>query len=150
MKIHRRAVLLTAEAGYGKTTLLADFTRRTRLRVLWFRLDRGDRDWTGFIAHLVAAYRVHLPEFGPLTRSLLAETATTAPSLETVLETFLRELVALPPEPSALVFDDFHLVDDAADIRHVVRELLTRGPERLTFVFASRREPPIRLARLIK
>jgi ATP/maltotriose-dependent transcriptional regulator MalT len=148
VKIHRRAVLLTAEAGYGKTTLLADFTRRTRLRVLWFRLDRGDRDWTGFIAHLVAAVRVHLPEFGPLTRSLLAETATTAPSLETVLETFLRELVALPPEPSALVFDDFHLVDDAADIRHVVRELLTRGPERLTFVFASRREPPIRLARL--
>ncbi|HET9851133.1 MAG TPA: hypothetical protein VFP56_01350, partial [Candidatus Limnocylindrales bacterium] len=55
VKIHRRVVLLTAEAGYGKTTLLADFTRRTRLRVLWFRLDRGDRDWTSFIAHLVAA-----------------------------------------------------------------------------------------------
>src|SRR5215213_8800067 len=57
VKIHRRVVLLTAEAGYGKTTLLADFTRRTRLRVLWFRLDRGDRDWTSFIAHLVAAVR---------------------------------------------------------------------------------------------
>jgi DNA-binding SARP family transcriptional activator len=148
VKIHRRAVLLTAEAGYGKTTLLADFTRRTRLRVLWFRLDRGDRDWTGFIAHLVAAIRIHLPEFGPVTRSLLAETATTAPSLETVLETFLRELVSLPAEPSALVLDDFHLVDDSPDIRLIVRELLTRGPERLTFVFASRREPPIRLARL--
>ena len=148
VKIHRRVVLLTAEAGYGKTTLLADFTRRTRLRVLWFRLDRGDRDWTSFIAHLVAAVRVHLPEFGSRTRSLLAETATSAPPMETVLEAFLRELAALPAEPSALVFDDFHLVDDSADIRHVVRELLTRGPERLTLIFASRREPPIRLARL--
>ena len=60
VKIHRRAVLLTAEAGYGKTTLLADFSRRTRLRVLWFRLDRGDRDWVGFLAYLVAAVRIHV------------------------------------------------------------------------------------------
>src|SRR5258706_11507683 len=40
VKIHSRVVLLVAEAGYGKTTLLADFSRRTRVRVLWFRLDR--------------------------------------------------------------------------------------------------------------
>src|SRR5205085_7699374 len=63
VKIHRRVVLLTAEAGYGKTTLLADFSRRTRLRMLWFRLDRGDRDWVGFLAYLVAAVRIHVPDF---------------------------------------------------------------------------------------
>jgi DNA-binding SARP family transcriptional activator len=148
VKIHRRAVLLTAEAGYGKTTLLADFTRRTRIRVLWFRLDRGDRDWTGFIAYLVAAVRIHVPDFAPSTRGLIRETAASAPSLEIVLETLLRELAALPADPTAFVFDDFHLVDDSPDIRHVVHELLTRGPERMSFVFASRREPPIRLARL--
>ena len=39
VKVHRRVILLIAEAGYGKTTLLADFSRRTRLRILWFRLD---------------------------------------------------------------------------------------------------------------
>src|SRR5262245_35833819 len=44
-KIHDRVVLVIAEAGYGKTTLLADFSRRTRLRTLWYRLDRSDRDW---------------------------------------------------------------------------------------------------------
>ena len=148
VRIHRRAVLLIAEAGYGKTTLLADFSRRTRLRVLWFRLDRGDRDWVGFLAYLVAAVRIHVPEFGSSTSALLRETAAAAPPLDTVLETFMRELASLPNEPSALVFDDFHLVDDAPEIRHILRELLTRGPERMSFVFASRREPPIRLARL--
>lgn len=148
IKIHRRAVLLIAEAGYGKTTLLADFSRRTRLRVLWFRLDRGDRDWVGFLAHLVAAVRIHVPAFGSSTSALLRETATAAPPLDTVLDTFLRELAGLPTDPTALVLDDFHLVDDAPDVRHVLRELLTRGPERMSFVFASRREPPIRLARL--
>jgi DNA-binding SARP family transcriptional activator/tetratricopeptide (TPR) repeat protein len=147
VKIHRRVVLLVAEAGYGKTTLLADFSRRTRVRVLWFRLDRGDRDWVGFIAHLVAALRVHVPGFGAATAALLRETATSAPSLETVLDTFLRELGGLPNDPTAFVFDDVHLVDDSPDVRHVLRELLARGPERMSFVFASRREPPIRLAR---
>jgi LuxR family maltose regulon positive regulatory protein len=148
VKIHRRAVLLTAEAGYGKTTLLADFTRRTRLRVLWFRLDRGDRDWVGFIAYLVAAFRIHLPDFGAATSALLRETATSAPPMDTVLDTFLRELSGLPNDPTALVLDDFHLVDDSPDVRHIVRELLTRAPERMSFIFASRREPPVRLARL--
>ena len=148
VKIHRRAVLLIAEAGYGKTTLLADFTRRTRLRVLWFRLDRGDRDWVGFLAYLVAAVRIHVTDFGVATSALLRETATVAPQLETVLDTFLRELGGLANEPTALIFDDFHLVDDSPDVRAILRELLTRGPERMSFVFASRREPPVRLARL--
>ena len=148
VKVHRRAVLLVAEAGYGKTTLLADFTRRTRVRVLWFRLDRGDRDWVGFIAHLVAAIRVHVAGFGTSTAALLRETATSAPSLETVLDTFLRELGGLPNDPTAFVFDDVHFVDDSPDVKQVLRELLARGPERMSFVFASRREPPIRLARL--
>jgi hypothetical protein len=43
-KIHHRVVLVVAEAGYGKTTLLADFSRRTRLRSTWYRLDEEDRD----------------------------------------------------------------------------------------------------------
>lgn len=148
IKIHGRVVLLVAEAGYGKTTLLADFSRRTRVRVLWFRLDRGDRDWVGFMAHLVAAVRVHQPAFGASTAALLRQTATTAPPIEAVLDTFLRELATLPNDPTAFVFDDVHLVDDAADVRQILRELLARGPERMSFVFSSRREPPIRLARL--
>jgi DNA-binding SARP family transcriptional activator len=148
VKIHSRVVLLVAEAGYGKTTLLADFSRRTRIRVLWFRLDRGDRDWVGFIAHLVAALRIHQPAFGPATSALLRETATSTPSIDTVLDTFLRELNGLPDDPTAFVFDDVHLVDDAPDVRDVLRELTARAPDRMSFVFASRREPPVRLARL--
>lgn len=148
VKIHRRVVLVTAEAGYGKTTLLADFSRRTRVRTLWFRLDRGDRDWVGFIAHLVAAVRIHLPDFAPVTQSLLRETGNSAPPRDTVLDTFIRELGDLPPDPTALVLDDLHTVDDSIDVRHIMRELLGRAPERLTFVLISRKLPPLPLARL--
>jgi DNA-binding SARP family transcriptional activator/tetratricopeptide (TPR) repeat protein len=148
IKIHSRVVLLVAEAGYGKTTLLADFSRRTRIRMLWFRLDRGDRDWLGFIAHLIAAVRIHTPTFGSATATLLRETPTSVPSFDAVLDTFLRELGSLRNDPTAVVFDDVHLVDDSPEVKQILRELLGRAPDRMSFVFASRREPPVRLARL--
>ena len=148
VKIHRRVVLVTAEAGYGKTTLLADFSRRSRVRALWFRLDRGDRDWLGFLAYLVAAVRIHLPEFAPVTQSLLRETGATPPPRDTVLDTFIRELGDLPADPTALILDDVHAVDDSIDVRTILRELLARAPERLTFVLISRKVPPVPLARL--
>ncbi len=146
--VHRRAVLVLAEAGYGKTTLLADFTRRTRVRVSWFRLDRGDRDWLGFIAHLVAAFRIHQPDFAPITHSMIREASAAIPSRDALLDTFIRELGDLPAEPAALVFDDFHLVDDSQEARVIVRELLARAPERLTFVLISRTTPSLPFARL--
>jgi ATP/maltotriose-dependent transcriptional regulator MalT/DNA-binding SARP family transcriptional activator len=147
-KIHRRVVLVLAEAGYGKTTLLADFTRRSRIRVAWYRLDHGDRDWPGFIAHLVAAVRVHHAGFAPVTASMVRDSGGGMPSRESVIDTFIRELGELPSEPMAIVFDDFHLVDDAIDPRVVVRELLARAPERVSIVLVSRRNPPVPVARL--
>ena len=148
VKIHRRVVLVLAEAGYGKTTLLADFTRRTRVRVAWYRLDRGDRDWLGFIAHLVAAFRVHQPDFGPVTQTMIHDASLGSTTREMVLESFVRELAMLSPEPASLVLDDFHLVDDSEDARVIVRTMLARAPERLTFVLVSRTAPSLPLARL--
>ena len=67
VKIHSRVVFVIADAGYGKTTLLADFSRRTRLRTIWYRIDEEDRDWVGFLAHLVSAGREFDPDFAPRT-----------------------------------------------------------------------------------
>ena len=148
VKIHRRVVLVLAEAGYGKTTLLADFSRRTRVRTAWYRLDRGDRDWLGFIAHLVAAFRVHQPDFGPVTQSMIHDATVGTTNRDMVLEAFVRELGSLSAEPASLVLDDFHLVDDSEDARAIVRTMLARAPERLTFVIISRTPPALPLARL--
>ncbi len=148
VKVHGRVVLLLADAGYGKTTLLADFSRRTRVRTLWYRLDETDRDWTTLLRHLVAAGREHEPGFAPETAALLREIGPRGPGREVVLDAFLRELPTIAEQGTALIFDDFHLVDDAVDVRHIGRELLARGPERLTLVFASRRAPALPLSRL--
>ncbi len=147
VKIHRRIVLVLAEAGYGKTALLADFSARTRIRTLWYRLDAGDRDWVVFANHLVAAVRVRLPDACQAAASLLTDVGPAGPTMDVVLEALVRGLADLPDDPSALILDDFHLVEDSPDIRRIVRELLARAPERLTLVFVSRRIPSLPFAR---
>lgn len=147
-KIHGRVVLLIADAGYGKTTLLADFSRRTRLRTLWYRLDDDDRDWVTLLHHLVASGREHDPSFAPRTAELLSQTGIGGPGREDVLQAFLSELPTIATNGAMLILDDFHLVDDAIDARHIARELLANAPERFSIVFASRRVPTVPLARL--
>ena len=147
-KIHHRVVLVIADAGYGKTTLLADFSRRTRLRTIWYRLDDDDRDWISFLSHLIAAGREHDPAFAPTTAAMMSDLSTGGPTREAATEVFLRELPTIAEHGAVLILDDFHLVDESPEVRLVARELVARAPERLSIVFASRSAPTIPLARM--
>ncbi len=147
-RIHDRVILVLADAGYGKTTLLADFSRRTRLRTLWYRLEDDDRDWIAFLNHLVAAGREHDPGFAPTTATMLGDMSVGGPTRDATIDVFLRELPAIAQHGAVLILDDFHLVDESADVRLIARELVARAPERMSIVFASRRLPTIPLARL--
>jgi ATP/maltotriose-dependent transcriptional regulator MalT/DNA-binding SARP family transcriptional activator len=148
VKIHNRVIFVIAEAGYGKTTLLADFSRRTRLRTLWYRMDGEDRSWSSFLSYLIAAGREYEPEFAPRSAAMLQETEPGGPTRDEVLEVFLREMPAIAEGGAALILDDFHVADDVPDIRFIARELVARGPERLSIVFSSRRVPAIPVGRL--
>ncbi len=148
IKIHSRVIFVIADAGYGKTTLLADFSRRTRLRTIWYRLDEDDRDWVGFLSHLVAAGREHDPDFAPRTVATLRSLEPGGPTRDDAIETFLSELPTIAPEGAALIFDDFHMADEVGDIRQIAREIVARAPDRLSIVFASRRQPPIPVTKL--
>ncbi len=147
-KVHQRVVLVLADAGYGKTTLLADFSRRTRLRTIWYRLDDDDRDWISFVSHLIAAGREHDPGFAPTSAAMLGDLSMGGPTREAATEVFLRELPSIAERGAVLILDDFHLVDESPDVRLIARELVARAPDRLSIIFASRRVPSIPLARM--
>ncbi|HLO36068.1 MAG TPA: AAA family ATPase, partial [Candidatus Deferrimicrobium sp.] len=131
VKIHSRVVFVIADAGYGKTTLLADFSRRTRLRTIWYRIDEDDRDWVGFLAHLVSAGREFDPEFAPRTAAILRSLEPGGPTREDAIETFLEELPSIATDGAALILDDFHLADEVADnlLGEVVVQLVARPRE---------------------
>jgi LuxR family maltose regulon positive regulatory protein len=147
-KIHNRLIFVIAEAGYGKTTLLADFSRRTRHRTLWYRMDSRDRNWVSFLSHLVASGRAYDRNFAPRTASLLEHTGPGGTGRDEALEAFLEELPAIAADGAILILDDFHVADDADDIRVIAKALVARVPERLTVVFSTRRWPSFPVARL--
>ena len=147
-KIHRRVVMVVAEAGYGKTTLLADWTWRTRMRVVWHQLDEDDRDIVVFIRYLLAACRRVAPGMGETTAGLLRDIGTLATSAETLADTFIRELGEMADQPTVLIFDDVHAIERAPEVQRALREIITRAPDRMTIVLSGRRRPPVPLARL--
>jgi LuxR family maltose regulon positive regulatory protein len=147
-KIHSRLVLICADPGHGKTTLLADWSRRTRVRALWYRLDETDRDWVVFVHHVVAAGREIDAAFAPNTASLLRELGAGMGDRTAIVRTLLAEIRAWVAGSTALLLDDYQVIDDVPEVREIVRELLLHGPDRLSIVISTRRAPTLPLARL--
>ncbi len=145
-----KVILVTAEAGYGKTTLLADFSRRTRRRVLWYRIDENDRSWLSLVRYLIAAGREVDPEFGMETARLLDRPGgQEAPTREAIVAGLVADFGAFTPSGGALlILDDYHQIDDVAEIREILNDFVSHAPDRLTIVFAGRRQPSLALAKL--
>jgi DNA-binding SARP family transcriptional activator/tetratricopeptide (TPR) repeat protein len=147
-KIHRRVVTVVAEAGYGKTTLLADFARRTRMRVVWHQLDDDDHDVVTFVRYLLMACRHVAPEIGETTAGLLREIGTLATPASALVDTLVRDMADLADQPTVLVFDDVQSLERAPEVQRALREIVARAPDRTTIVLSGRRRPPVGLSRL--
>lgn len=143
-----RVTLVVAEAGYGKTTLLADFSARASVRVLWYRLDPTDRDPITWTNYLIAAVREIDPTFGSATLALLSQVSSAGPSDVPVVRSFLSELPGIGATPTVLVLDDYQAIDESGVIQELVTQLLTDSPSWMHFVISSRQKPSIGLARL--
>src|SRR3954454_21398930 len=102
-KVHHRVILVLADAGYGKTTLLADFSRRTRLRTLWYRLDEDDGNWIAFLSHLVAAGREHDPSCAEATSRILRDVDGSGAPRQSATKAFVRDFQSLGAAGAALI-----------------------------------------------
>lgn len=141
-----RLVLVRAPAGWGKSTLLADWsTSASETRAFcWVSLDRGDNDPVRFWTYLIQALRTRHPSVG--TRSLDILAAPRADVVTDVLPELFTELAGLD-EPAVLVLDDYHLVTNPA-VDAALSYLVEHLPDRLCVAVASRSEPGLPLARM--
>jgi LuxR family transcriptional regulator, maltose regulon positive regulatory protein len=136
----RRLTALSAPAGYGKTSLLIDFTGHPGAPpVCWYTLDRYDEDPWVFLEYLAAAIEHRFPGAAERTLAMLA--GRSRPAFAAVTGTLVRELYALPCD-FALLIDDWHLVDHVPDITEVIAQILLQCP-RCHLVLASRSYPSI-------
>jgi len=135
-----KLTLVSAPAGFGKTTLLGEWIRQVDRPAAWLSLDEGDDDPARFWAYFVAALG-SLPGFP-------SSPDVTEPGVpgERDLTLLLNELSRLPA-PALLVLDDYHLVAEPVVQEHVAF-LLTHLPPALHLVIATRADPPLPVARL--
>ncbi len=144
----RRLTLLSAPAGFGKTTLLGEWVEglaRTGRPAAWVSLDEGDNDPVRFLSYLVAALEATGREgFGEGV--LAALRSAEPPRMEAVLGALVNEIAELSGEIT-VVLDDYHLID-SENLHAIVSFMLECLPETAHLVIAGRVDPPLPLARL--
>lgn len=140
---HHKLVLVSAPAGYGKTTLLSQWAHASRSPVVWLSIGEGDNDLERFLRYLVAGWAEVQPGIseGPLDLLL----GSMSPDGEAVLSAFLNAAGDTAGQ-IAFVLDDYHLIEDPS-IHEALTFLLDHLPPTLHFALASRGEPPLPLAR---
>ena len=136
--------LVCAPAGFGKTSVLAEWARRRPQPVAWLSLDQGDSDPARFWRYVAAALDQLRPGIAQQVAVLLR--GPQQPPLEAVLTVVVNELADVAEEV-VLILDDYHLIDDPA-VHGSLAVLLERLPPQLRLVLASRADPSLPLARL--
>lgn len=141
-----RLTLISASAGFGKTTLMSQWVASCGRRVAWLSLDEGDNDLARFLTYVVAALRQIAPAIGEGVLRTLQASQQSTPPLETLLTILLNDIATIP-ENFVLVLDDYHIVD-TQPIDHALTFLLDHLPPQMHLVIATREDPPLPLARL--
>ena len=140
-----KLTLVSAPAGFGKTTLLAEWVAAVPTRpVAWVSLDQGDNDPAIFWSYLIAALQKNQPGLGVRSHSLLQ--SPQPPPIESVLMTLLNEITTVETD-IVLILDDYHRVETPA-IHNGIGFLLSHLPPQLHLIIVSRADPPLSLARL--
>jgi LuxR family maltose regulon positive regulatory protein len=139
-----RLTLVSAPAGFGKTTLVGEWVAVCGRPVAWLSLDPGDSDPGRFLAYLVAALGAVAPGAGATSMAMLG--APQPPPIEGTLTALLNDLAAVEDDV-VLVLDDYHAVDSAA-VDEALAFLVEHLPPRVHLVVATREDPALPLARL--
>src|SRR5215210_766937 len=144
--LERKLTLVSAPAGFGKTTLLSAWVAEISggRPVAWLSLDPGDNDPVRFWRYFITAINQLQPGSGESALTLLG--APQAPPIEVILTILLNELAVLPTE-AVLVLDDYHLIEPGA-IHEGLSFLIEHLPPRMHLVISTRADPPVALSRL--
>jgi len=141
--------LLSAPAGYGKTTLLASTLHSplSTLPVAWLALDKEDNDPVIFLAYLVAALQRLNPTYGITTQTLLTDLPNPGAQARRIVGALINDILKNLPDPFALALDDLHLITEPS-IYAALDYLLERMPPQMRLAVGTRHDPPLALARL--
>jgi len=136
--------IISAPAGFGKTTLLAEWIAKTALPVAWLSLDNGDNDPYRFLSYLIMALESIQEGVGAEAYRYLQ---SSQPVPSHILLAFLINALGRVAEPYVLVLDDYQFITEHA-VHEMVSYLLDHLPATMHIVISTRADPPLQLGRL--
>ncbi len=139
-----KLTLVSAPAGFGKTTLVGEWVAGCGRPAAWLSLDEGDGDPTRFLAYLIAALQTVAPGIGEGVLTVLQSPQPPPP--ESVLTALLNDVTTIP-SAVVLVLDDYHVLD-AKPVDDALAFLVEHLPPQMHLVIATREDPALPLARL--
>ena len=144
LSLTRKLTLVSAAAGTGKTTLLAEWASQLQVQVAWLSLEEEDNDEVRFWVYLIAALQKVSAGLGQQLRQTLQRSQP--PPVASALTLLLNELAARP-DSMVLILDDYHLISKKA-IHDGLSFLLEHCPPSFHLVIATRADPPLPVAQL--
>jgi ATP/maltotriose-dependent transcriptional regulator MalT len=144
--LHRKLTLISAPAGYGKTTLLSEWAAGCQWRLGWITLAAADNDIERFLAYLVSAMQTVDVGLSKLESILGSHFSLQPMALDAVLAIIINQLSSIA-DRLVIVLDDYHLIENQ-EIHGFLSALLDNLPANIHIVISTRIDPPLRLARL--
>ncbi|KAF0109067.1 MAG: hypothetical protein FD146_111 [Anaerolineaceae bacterium] len=141
--LDKRLVLVTAPAGYGKTSLLVDMARSSALPFCWLALDALDREPQRFLSYFIASIAHRFPKFGNQSNAALRHLASFEDGAENLIVTLVNEIYERIDEHFVIVLDDYQFVDNVPEIRGFVSRFLQLAGENCHVALSSRRLPAL-------
>ncbi|HEX6270821.1 MAG TPA: tetratricopeptide repeat protein [Anaerolineales bacterium] len=141
--LDNKLLLLSAPAGYGKTSLLIDLAYNVGMPVCWLALDPLDRDPQRFMAYLIASLSERFPGIGETSRPQLNRLKSIEQDAESLLVTLTNEIYDQIEDDFLLILDDYHLLDDVPVISDLVNRFLELVVENCHILLSSRTLPSL-------
>lgn len=160
--LHRKLTLISAPAGFGKTTLVSELVEQLRLdaskenqieyQIAWLSLDEGDNDPARFLTYLIAALQMVDHSIGQMAQTVFQSQQRLL--VDPILMTLVNDITQLSDPLSensnkdfVLVLDDYHVIEEPS-IHQAIKFLLEHQPPRLHLVILTRIDPPLPISRL--
>ncbi|NJC98734.1 MAG: hypothetical protein C3F07_18245 [Anaerolineales bacterium] len=141
--LDNKLILISAPAGYGKTSLMIDLANHVKMPVCWLSVDLLDRDPQRFIAYLIASLAERFPGIGTTSRIQLNQLKSIENDAEALLVTLTNEIYEQIEEDFLLIIDDYHLLDDVPVISALVNRFLELVVENCHVILSSRTLPSL-------
>lgn len=140
--------LVAADAGYGKTTLIADFLNGLPRPSVWYQLDHTDADPIVFLHYVAQGIKIIKPDFGEVLFSYLSDAnEDLLRSPERAADVLINEILRSIEQPFILVLDDYHHIGTETIVHKIVDRMLQYASEYLHMIITTRDLPPLAIMR---